>query len=270
MPDQFGRYNLSEMRTYVLRNLALYQAGAVDPTTGDETGTPLEGLNPQFSVPNLNIRLNSSATKVSILITAENEKVFGAEVFFDVVGRGANPTGVGQTKYAIPADMCQIRGLWWKAVSIQAAPFNPGVYLPMSYQDQVADNVQSWAGQVGRPTWRIVGNSIVLNEDPSRYMGLFTTNPQGLWFRYIRFNNYLVEDSDYLDFPYARVAQEIVVWDTTLDCVRTQDEVVDASGIQTTLQFWSQQLEILVRNEYRPPEMQLKGPGIVKNTFSGR
>lgn len=269
MPDQWGRYSLVEMRTYILRNLTAYWTGATDPVTGLESGQPQLGQNPQFSVQNLNLRLNASATKTSILITAENEKVFAAEVFFDVIGTSNISAGIGQVTYALPPDMCQVRGLWWKTPSLQTPPFNPSHYKPMSYQDQI-NSPEEFGGSLGRPTWRIVGPNIVLNQDPARFLGLYAVNPQGIWFRYIRFNTYLTSDTQYLDFPYARVAQECVVWDATLDCLRSQDEIVDASGVTATLQYWNQQLELMIRNEYRPPEMQLKGPGIVKASFSGR
>jgi hypothetical protein len=231
----------------------------VDSTTGIESGTPQLGLNVQFSQQTLNLRLNASATKTALLITAENERVFSQEVFYDAIP--------DQFQYGIPADMCEIRGLWWRDPTLSGQDFDPGDYNLMSYQDEI-QNPDDFGGQVGRPSWRIVGNTIVLNQNPGNFSK--NVNEQGIWLRYVRTNTYLTEDSDVLDFPYARFSQECVVWDTTLSCIRTQDEVVDTSGIEKELAYWNQQLEILVRNEYKPPTMIMKGPGLVKNTFAGR
>jgi hypothetical protein len=258
MPDTHGRYNLLELRQYVLRNLASLRPTTVDPTTGAETAPLLLGLNAQFSKEALNLRINSSATKTALLVNAENETAFAAEVFYDA--------NVGQTQYAVPPDLCQLRGLWWKDASI-VAPARPDDYNPMSMQDTF-NNPSDFSGQVGRPTWRRVGNIFQLNQDPRDFQ--VGQNISGIWVKYIKWISFLVEDTDYLDFTNARIIQECIVWDATLDSVRSQEEVVDASGVEKSLAYWNQQLEIVVRNSYRPPNIRLTGPSYVKNTFSGR
>lgn len=258
MPDQYNRYSLLELRQYILRNLASLRATAVDPTTGAEMAPLLLGLNAQYSREDLNLRINSSLTKTSLLINAENDKIFAKEVFYDAVP--------GVLQYAIPPDFMQLRGLWWKNPGI-AAPAKPDAYRFMSMQDNIEDPF-AFTGQVGRPTFRRVGSYWQLNQDPAVFSpGI---NVQGIWVKYLRWNAFLSDDTDVISLNYAQVVQEIVAWDATLDCVKTQDEVVDASGIKNTLDYWNQQLEILIRNEYRPPDIRLIGPTYHYLTFSGR
>jgi len=258
MPDEFNRYNLAELRAYVLRNLASLRAQVVDPISGQESGTTYLGLNAQYSAQDLNLRINSSLTKTSLLLNAENETLYAKEVFYD-----AAP---GQVQYALPPDMCQLRGLWWKNPGI-AAPASPDSYRLMSYQDEI-EAPHGFSGQVGRPTWRRVGAQIVLNQDPVDFSPAI--NIQGIWVRYIRWERFLNDDDDYISLPYAQIVQEVVAWDATMDCIKTQDEMVDASGVATTLAYWNQQLEIQARNSYRPPEIRLIGPTYHYLTFSGR
>lgn len=258
MPDANNRYSLLELRQYVLRNLASLRVQTVDPVTGAESGTTYLGLNAQFSQQLLNQRINSSLTKTWLLVSAENDTLFRKEVFFD-----AAPNVL---QYRIPPDALDINGLWWKDASIQA-PAKPDDYRIMSYQEQL-EGAKGFGGQQGRPTWRRVGNFVQLNRDP----GDFSTaiNVQGIWFKYTRWNRFLINDTDYIDHNYAQIMQEVVVYDTTMECIKTQDEMVDASGIQASLAYWNQQLEILVRNAYRPPEIELRGPAHHYLTFSGR
>jgi hypothetical protein len=193
------------------------------------------------------------------LVNAENETLFAVEVLYDA--------NVGQTQYPVPPDMCQLRGLLWKDASISPANARPDDYNWMSYQDNI-ENPSDFGGQVGRPTWRRVGNIFKLNQDPGDFQ--VGNNPQGIMVRYIKWIQFLINDGDYLDFTNARIIQECVAWDATLDCARTQDEMVDTTGIEKTLAYWNQQLEIVTRNSYRPPNIRLIGPTYVKNTFSGR
>ena len=258
MPDEFNRYSLAELRAYVLRNLASLRVQTVDPITGQESGLTYLGLNAQFSAQDLNMRINSSLTKTSLLLNAENETLFAKEVYYD-----ADP---GSVQYPFPPDMCQLRGLWWKDPGIRA-PAHAHDYHIMSYQDDI-EAPYGFSGQVGRPTWRRVGNFFVLSHDPKHfYNGI---NVQGIQVRYIHWNRFLVEDTDYISLPNAQVVQECVAWDATMDCITTQDEMVDASGIAKNLAYWNQQLEIVARNSYRPPNIRLVGPSYHYNTFSGR
>lgn len=258
MPDEYNRYTLLELRTYVLKNLASVRIQTVDPITGQESGTTYLGLNAQFSAQTLNMRINSSLTKTSLLVNAENDKIFAKEVFYDAVP--------GVLQYPVPPDYMQGRGLWWKDASIKA-PADPKFYKLMSMQDTI-DAPHDFGGQIGRPTYRRVGEIWQLDRDPADFgQGI---NAEGIWVRYLRWNAFLTDDDDHISLQYAQVVQEVVVWDATMDCIKTQDEMVDATGVKETLAYWNQQLEILIRNEYRPPEIRMIGPTYVKNTFSGR
>ncbi len=258
MPDEFNRYSLAELRAYVLRNLASLRVTTVDPISGQESGTTYLGLNAQFSLETLNMRINSSLTKTSLLLNAENETLFAKEVYYD-----ADP---GSLQYPFPPDMCQLRGLWWKDPALRA-PACPDDFHIMSYQDNIEDP-HEFTGQLGRPTWRRVGSFFVLSKDPKFfYNGI---NVQGILVRYIRWNHFLVNDTDYIDLPNAQVVQEVVAWDATMDSITTQDEMVDASGVAKNLEYWNQQLEIVARNSYRPPNIRLVGPSYHYNTFIGR
>lgn len=259
MPDQYGRLTLAEMRSYILRNLSSYVPNAVDATTGLETGTPELGLNFQFSQQNLNLRINSSTTKASLLVIANNATTLGKEVFYDAVP--------GVTLYALPPDMAELRGLWWLSSGVDPVKAMPDDYVPMSYQDTMEDGPVINGLNATRPTWRLVGNSIQLNQDPGDYIAALV--PQGIWFKYVRWVQFLVNDNDVLQLPFAQVLQEVIVWDATSDLLKTQEEIVDQKGIQETLQYWLAQLELVVRNQYRPPEIRLIGPAIVKTGFSG-
>jgi hypothetical protein len=258
MPDSYNRYSLAELQAYILRNLASLRVQTVDPVTGQESGTTFLGENAQFSAQNLLIRINSSLTKTSLLINAENDKIFAKEVFYDAVP--------GVLLYPIPPDYMQGRGLWWKDASVPA-PAPPDAYRLMSMQDTI-DAPHDFGGQVNRPTYRRVGGHWQLNRDPKDFSQ--SINTSGIWVRYLRWNEFLVDPTDYISLPYAQVVQEIVVWDATMDCINSQDEMVDASGVAKTLAYWNQQLEILIRNEYRPPEIRLIGPAHHYLTFSGR
>lgn len=260
MPDEFGRLTLLEIRQYILRNLAALQATSVDPTSGVETAPLMLGLNVQFSADNLNLRINSSTTKVACLINANNEKIFSKEITLDAIP--------GVTQYELPPDFCQIRGLWWLDPSIDSSVATPENYVPMSYQDPFEDGGLITGVNFSRPTWRLVGNVVQLNQDPGDWLS--GVHAGGFQLRYIQWTRFLNDDDDYLHLMYAQVAQEVIVWDVTLDCVRSQEEVVDATGVEKSLAMWQQQLEILIRNEYRPPEIRLIGPSMVKGTFSGR
>src|SRR5208282_3510893 len=248
MPDQFNRYSLAELRAYVLRNLASLRVQTVDPISGQESGTTYLGLNAQFSEQDLNMRINSSITKTSLLLNAENETLYAKEVFYDAVP--------GSLQYPFPPDLCQMRGLWWKDASI-AAPANPDSYRFMSYQDTL-DEPHGFSGQVNRPTWRRVGGFILLNRDPRDFSPAI--NVSGIWVRYIRWQSFLLTDESYINMHFAQVMQEVVAWDATMDCIASQDEVVDATKVSTNLAYWLQQLEIVSRNSYRPPEIRLIGP----------
>lgn len=258
MPDSFNRYSLLELRQYILRNLASVRIQTVDLITGQESGTIYLGFNQQFSAQDLNLRINSSLTKTSLLINAENDKIFAKEVFYD-----ASP---GVLQYAIPPDYMQLRGLWWKDASTPA-PADPSAYRLMSMQDNI-EAPYDFGGQVGRPTFRRVGSYWQLNRDPGDFSPAL--NVQGIMVRYLRWNAFLSADTDYISLNYAQIVQEVVVWDATVDCLKTQDEVVDMTGAKETLAYWNQQLEILIRNEYRPPNIRLIGPTYHFLTFSGR
>lgn len=259
MPDQFGRLSFQELRDYVLRNLASFGPAAVDQITGKESGIPVRGLNVQFTQDNISLRINSSTTKTALLINANNETVFAREVFFDAVP--------GVLQYKVPPDLLQMRSLWW-LIPGSALPFSPENYVPMSYQDQMQDGGEVDGVNFSRPTWRFVGNVIQLNQDPGDFLS--GIQQQGLWVKYIRWVKFLVADSDYLDLPFAQVAQEVIAWDATLDILNAQEEIVDSAAVKATLDYWNQQLEIAVRNQVRPPEIRLIGPSLIKNTFIGR
>jgi len=274
VPDEFGRLTLAEIQAYVLRNLVSYQPSNVDPTTGLETGPVLLGTNQQFSEQALALRINSSITKISMLISGNNESILGKEIYYDVVPSVNNTGQLGITRYAVPPDCVQIRGLWWlrpgqtPANTPSNLPFSSDEnYVPMSMQDTFDDGAAISGVNVSRPTWREVGNHIVLNQDPGDWTQVIVK--QGIKLRYTRRMTYLVNATDVIEMPFANEAQECVVWDTTLDFLRTQEEVIDASGVEKTLAYWLSQLEILVRNRYRPPEIRFKGPPIVHSNWSG-
>lgn len=266
MPDQYGRLSRAEMQLYVLRNLAVYLPGAVNLTTGYESGTPLLGANSQFTMDNINGRLNSSLTKASRIVIAASDKLLRQEVFFDAIPE--------VFEYAIPPDCIQVNSLWWLDPSIDSTVATPENYSPMSMQETFTDGGLVTGVNASRPTWRIVGNVVQLNEDPGDW--LQATKAQGIWFKYSKRIGYLTADTGlptsgaYIQFPFANEIQEFIVWDTTLTLLQTQEESVDTTKIESSVSYWGTQISEAANQFYRPSEMQMRGPTIVANTFSGR
>ena len=80
-----------------------------------------------------------------------------------------------------------------------------------------------------------MGSYWQLNRDPGDFsQGI---NVQGIWLRYLRWNAFLTLDTDVISLNYAQVVQEVVAWDATVDCLKTQDEVVDMAGAKDSLRI---------------------------------
>lgn len=247
MPNDEGLYTLAEMRERTRRNIdALRSSITQVPVVGTPPLVPgdeipgTQDIDPMYSNEDLNYFINTALTERAVSIFVEDPNSLADSETVDILANIA--------EYSLPADMGQIRSLWWKDPSTPYTIQPPTKRTFMIPSDEEHGVIRTLAN--GVPTYRRQLNQFVLSTAPKK------DNPQGVEVRYTKWLNYLGQDDSVIETQFARILQECVILDAAIACA-SRRSFMDPSALAADLAKAEGALTLALRNSNNPPFMQL-------------
>lgn len=252
MPDNLGRYYLSEMQDRVHRELGDAQL-TVNPTTGDESSAAVYPTQ-LYSNTDITEALNySQATQFQEMWT-DHEDIFAQTTYISLKAQWIGP-------YALPFNILKVRWLKIKPASIGLQAMRPDQWQPMFYYDE--DLSQGIQNQMGGRSYRFEGQRIILNWLPE------SDNPSGIMVNSVFMPPDLVDDDDVVQTQFARALQNFMIFDAAVHLSDTRENQVAPHLIEQRERAHIT-LMATVDNALQPPSVQLYSTRLVKRTYSGR
>lgn len=270
MPDSLGRYFVYEMENRVRRIL-----DAFNPTLDANGNETLTITNFNVSNQDIDTQLNESMIALYDEAIVAHEDVFVQTFFMDIKQ--------GQLAYSFPPGMLQLRFMRWKSNSL--APFTtivpgtnitvntarPSSYVPMREVFDPDDLAMS-VGYYLAPTWQRIGDGFVLGSIPQ------VDNPGGILIQAI-FLPAQLPITDPTMFPpgnqavvlgpFARIAQEAIIYDTAVKLGDTKDRDVSQTA-QSLRNEWHQRFLVTAQNAENKPSINFVSGRLVGDNYAGR
>lgn len=189
-----------------------------------------------YPLEEVNEQLNSSLTEHYADLVASSELPFADEQEIDIIAN--------QTEYELPADLVQLRGFWYKDPGDDrtVVPINDRIYMHM--EDNGSPLEVGFLN--GAPTYRMQMNFVVLNQIP------LANNLGGMLCRYIKWHNWLSNDSQVIETQFAQILQQCIIVGAAITLAETKQQLTVQPWVDE-LSRWKERLSILVRNTINPP-----------------
>lgn len=249
MPNDEGLYTLEEMRERVRRNIDGLRSSITEVAVPDLVAPLVPGdeqgaidIDPMYSNQDLNYFLNTALTNRCVSIFVEDPNALADTETVDILAN--------VPEYSLPADMGQIRSLWWKDPKTPYTINPPTRRTFMIPSDEVKGPVAERSLANGVPSYRRQLNQFVLQPPPK------VDNPQGVEVRYTKWLNYMAQDNDTVETQFARIIQEVIILDAAISAV-SRKSFMDPSALAADLAKAEGALTLALRNSNNPPFMQL-------------
>lgn len=273
MPDSLGRYTVFEMENRVRRILDAFNPN-ID---NDGNETPILS-NYNVSNQDIDIQLNESMVALYTEAIVAHEDVFVTTFFMDV--------NEGQLNYSFPPGMLQLRFMRWKnprltpltttipgtaPVPNAARPFD---YTPM-YEVFDPNDLAMSVGYYRGPTWQRIGDGFVLGDFPRQ------PNPAGIMIQAVFLpislpitdptviTSYPPGNTAVILGPFARIAQEAIIYDTAVKLGDTKDRDVSETA-QTLRTEWHQRFLVTAQNAENKPSVNFTSGRLIGDNYAGR
>ncbi len=251
MPDNLGRYFLSEMQDRVRRELGDAQLSV--GTDGVEIA-PAIYTTQLYSNTDLTEALNYSMVAQFQEMWTDREDIFAQTTYITIIANHIGP-------YALPFNMLKLRWLKMKPPSQGVLSIRPDQWRPLTYYDE--DLTGGIQNQFGGATYRREGNNILLNFLPS------SNNIQGILVNSVSMPRDLTNADDVVQSEFARPLQNFMIFDAAVHLADTRENQV-SPHLQEQLERAHNALMATVDNALQPTQVQLYSTRLVKNTFTGR
>jgi len=258
MPDNLGRYSLSDMRDRVRRLLASVSI-VVNQTTGAETGSPVI-QDQSYSNTDLVNQVNESLMSLYGQMIMGKETLFSSRIWVSIVNQNPGP-------YSFPLNMVQLRWMKWKHPNIAFTP--PASPRPIEWHPMVqVDDPNDHDSQVGvykAPTWRWDAGVFYLNHVPQE------DNVNGIMMNIVTVPNELVADTDIISMPqFVRFVQQALIYDVAYTLAFSKQKQVPGD-LAKKRDEWHTLLMTLVENAYNTQSVQMVAPSrMIRDTYTGR
>lgn len=270
MPDSLGRYFVYEMENRVRRILDAY-----NPTLDANGNETLLLTNFNVSNQDIDTQLNESMIALYDEAIVAHEDVFVQTLFMDIKE--------GQLQYSFPPGMLQLRFMRWKNSNLSPMSFvlpgtppPPGVARPSDYTPmyEVFDP-QDLAMSVGYyrgPTWQRIGDSFILGQFPNQ------DNPAGVMIQAIFLPAqfpittpamFPPGNEAVLRGPFARIAQEAIIYDASVKLGDTKDRDVSQTA-QSLRTEWHQRFLVTAQNAENKPSTNFVSGRMIGDNYAGR
>lgn len=270
MPDSLGRYFVYEMENRVRRIL-----DAFNPTLDANGNETLLLTNFNVSNQDIDTQLNESMIALYDEAIVAHEDAFVTTFFMDI--------NEGQLQYSFPPGMLQLRFMRWKNPRLSpltttipgttpltnaARPFD---YTPM-YEVFDPNDLAMSVGYYRGPTWQRVGDSFVLGDFPRQ------PNPQGIMIQAIFLPAQLPITTPAMFppgnqavvlGPFARVAQEAIIYDAAVKLGDTKDRDVSQTA-ETLRTEWHQRFLVTAQNAENKPSINFTSGRLIGDNYAGR
>lgn len=249
MADWVGRYSLAEMRERVRRRIDALRCAQLDGS-GSEVALP--DLDPTVSNQDIDYYLNYSLTSHAVEMFSDAAQVLSDQVDVDI------QTGI--VEYALPEDMAQLRGLWWKdpSYALMQVPPSDRVYM---WEVSGAHEHETYMN--GAPTYHRQLGMFVLNQSPR------VDNLGGVQVRYVKWFNPLLEEEQILETEFAPMLQQVLILDAAKQLLDSRYQI-DSTRLEQELMKAEARLSIAVRNSTSPPRMTLWTDPAVRSQYFKR
>lgn len=270
MPDSLGRYFVYEMENRVRRILDAY-----NPTLDANGNETLLLTNFNVSNQDIDTQLNESMIALYDEAIVAHEDVFVTTFFMDI--------NEGQLQYSFPPGMLQLRFMRWKSWSLdpmvsfppnQMPPPNtarPSDYTPM-YEVFDPQDLAMSVGYYRGPTWQRIGDGFVLGQFPRQ------NNKAGIMIQAIFLPPQMPittpamfppGNQAVVPGPFARVAQEAIIYDAAAKLGDTKDRDVSQTCEQLRTE-WHQRFMVTAQNAENKPSVNFTSGRLIGDNYAGR
>ena len=270
MPDSLGRYYVYEMENRVRRILDAY-----NPTLDANGNETLLLTNFNVSNQDIDTQLNESMVALYTEAIVAHEDAFVTTFFMDIIQ--------GQLQYSFPPGMLQLRFMRWKISSLapltSTIPGSPPVpqaarpfdYTPM-YEVFDPNDLAMSVGYYRGPTWQRVGESFVLGDFPRQ------SNAAGVMIQAIFLPQEMPitvpamfppGNTAVVLGPFARVAQEAIIYDAAVKLGDTKDRDVSQTA-ETLRTEWHQRFLVTAQNAENKPSVNFTSGRLIGDNYAGR
>jgi hypothetical protein len=249
--DSLGRYAVSDMEDRVRR---LLDALALVVSTVDGSETSATQQEQMYSNVDILNQINASLTAIYLEIILGKEFLFAQTVYLSTKANFVGP-------YGFPPNMLQVRYMKWKPFSLNLTTVRPEDWRPMVMSDDPAD--MDMMQQYEAPTWRWDGGGFRLNKN------LTQDNTNGIELNMVALPSELVSQADVINAPFARVAQQAIIYDAAYNIAWSKLKQV-TDEIKEGRTEWHQRLLTTVENAFNPVSKQFTSNRLIQNTFTGR
>lgn len=270
MPDSLGRYYVYEMENRVRRILDAY-----NPTLDVNGNETLLLTNFNVSNQDIDTQLNESMVALYTEAIVAHEDAFVTTFFMDI--------NQGQLEYSFPPGMLQLRFMRSKmprldplSATIPGTSPVPNAARPVDYTPmyEVFDpnDLAMSVGYYRGPTWQRIGEGFVLGQFPQQ------NNPAGIMIQAIFLppqfpltspDMFPPGNTAVVRGPFARVAQEAIIYDASVKLGDTKDRDVSQTA-ETLRTEWHQRFLVTAQNAENKPSINFTSGRLIGDNYAGR
>jgi hypothetical protein len=189
----------------------------------------------------------------------------------------------GQLQYSFPPGMLQLRWMRWKKDNLfplsvtlpggttPAGGARPYDYTPM-YEIFDPNDLSMSVGYYRGPTWQRVGDGFILGDFPKK------NNPAGIMMQVValppQFPITTVQmfppgNTAVIHGPFARIAQEAIIYDSAVKVGDTKDKDVPPTVTQMR-QEWHERFIVTAQNALNKPSVNMTSGRLIGTDYAGR